>query len=611
MYIVVAVLAIGSLSICTVQKSSASVNKTSTQKSATLPNILQQYDEKGGGDNPTDKFLSTSFLRQNIAYVYFQSTLITNCGSGGTLTNATTSMQPSGTVNACSYSNYKNTGLKGVVISANGKITLPKESNYLFAYLGYYDSGINKISIDFNNSVIDAITTNMSHMFYSVGNNAIKVESLTISSFPADFGLHAVNMFEMFNDYAMGINHLQTLNLPVFPAGFGMVATDLRYMFDGFAENVNYPGTTIDWSRTPNFVISVLTTGMFNEFNYGNVNSTLEINCQGNAESTLSAFSNDKASVFKQCIVTFNTQGGSFINDQEIVQGNKAHRPYNPNRTGWAFKDWYTDILGLGSAFDFNTQITTNITLFAKWTINIYTIKIINGNVVLGNYKHYGEIVIIKANNPPKNYHFSNWTSNNSNVQAQLNNAGTVATFIMPNTNITITANYALNLKVSKIYSSVASKIYLKSKQNIKIPIELTTNKITTIKVKSSTKNISVKTKNITAKNNKVYNVKLKAIKVKSGTKKSKLTITAGSKKLTININIKKSYKTVKKLTVKYTKKLKKNNEYQIKVKTAKGLYKIPTFKLNKKTKKYIKVDKAGKVVCKKKRLHQKVKINT
>jgi hypothetical protein len=158
-----------------------------------------------------------------------------------------------------------------------------------------------------------------------------------------------------------------------------------------------------------------------------------------------------------------------------------------------------------------------------------------------------------------------------------------------------------VDVNVTKVYSSIPSKIYLKSKQSIKIPVQIETNMPTNILVKSSTKNVTVSTKNITAISDKVYNIKVKAVKVSNGTKKAKLTITAGSKVLKLTINIKKSYPKVKKITVKYTKKLKKSMQYQIVVKTVKGLYSVPTFKLSKTAKKYISVDKAGKVVAKNK----------
>ena len=41
--------------------------------------------------------------------------------------------------------------------------------------------------------------------------------------------------------------------------------------------------------------------------------------------------------------------------------------PINPTKTGYAFAGWYTDE-GLSTAFDASTPITSDLTLYAKWT---------------------------------------------------------------------------------------------------------------------------------------------------------------------------------------------------------------------------------------------------
>jgi len=67
--------------------------------------------------------------------------------------------------------------------------------------------------------------------------------------------------------------------------------------------------------------------------------------------------------------VTFNTNGGNAIINQSINQNVRATRPADPTREGFAFVGWYADS-AFTTAFDFNTQITSNITIFARWTEN-------------------------------------------------------------------------------------------------------------------------------------------------------------------------------------------------------------------------------------------------
>lgn len=64
--------------------------------------------------------------------------------------------------------------------------------------------------------------------------------------------------------------------------------------------------------------------------------------------------------------VTFDTDGASNINSQRISSGKLVLMPQNPTKEGYTFKGWYLN----GTLFDFNTKITKNITLVAKWEKN-------------------------------------------------------------------------------------------------------------------------------------------------------------------------------------------------------------------------------------------------
>ncbi|MBP5603039.1 MAG: InlB B-repeat-containing protein [Treponema sp.] len=66
-------------------------------------------------------------------------------------------------------------------------------------------------------------------------------------------------------------------------------------------------------------------------------------------------------------LVTFETNGGSAIEAQMLKYGDKASRPKNnPTKENYSFEGWYFDS-DLNDEFDFNTPITQNITLYAKW----------------------------------------------------------------------------------------------------------------------------------------------------------------------------------------------------------------------------------------------------
>lgn len=66
--------------------------------------------------------------------------------------------------------------------------------------------------------------------------------------------------------------------------------------------------------------------------------------------------------------VSFVTDGGTDVASQTVTSGNKATRPANPSKTGCTFAGWYTNNT-FTTAFDFDTAITANTVLYAKWYI--------------------------------------------------------------------------------------------------------------------------------------------------------------------------------------------------------------------------------------------------
>ena len=64
--------------------------------------------------------------------------------------------------------------------------------------------------------------------------------------------------------------------------------------------------------------------------------------------------------------VTFVTNEGSNIDPVIVEAGSKVKKPGDPTKEGFVFDAWYEDIT-LTTKFDFNTPITNNTTLYAKW----------------------------------------------------------------------------------------------------------------------------------------------------------------------------------------------------------------------------------------------------
>ena len=68
--------------------------------------------------------------------------------------------------------------------------------------------------------------------------------------------------------------------------------------------------------------------------------------------------------------VTFNTNGGSTINQVKVKEGDKVARPTDPtkveNNITKIFENWYDDE-NLEHDYNFDDQVNENITLYAKW----------------------------------------------------------------------------------------------------------------------------------------------------------------------------------------------------------------------------------------------------
>ena len=107
--------------------------------------------------------------------------------------------------------------------------------------------------------------------------------------------------------------------------------------------------------------------------------------------------------------VSFDTDGGSAVDAQKILHGQKAAEPAACEKAGGTFASWY-----LGEIrFDFNAAITEDITLTAKWTVNQYTITYdLNGGTAEGNPDTYTvETDTFTLKNPTRpGYTFTGWS---------------------------------------------------------------------------------------------------------------------------------------------------------------------------------------------------------
>ena len=143
--------------------------------------------------------------------------------------------------------------------------------------------------------------------------------------------------------------------------------------------------------------------------------------------------------------VTFNSYGGTPVPPaQEVEYGLTATKPDDPTLKGYTFAFWYLgDDEQNATAYDFNTPVTENITLTAKWNINKYTVTFNSYGgtpVPPAQEVEYG-LTATKPDDPTlKGYTFAFWYLGEDEENATAYDFNTPVT-----ENITLTAKWNIN----------------------------------------------------------------------------------------------------------------------------------------------------------------------
>ena len=126
--------------------------------------------------------------------------------------------------------------------------------------------------------------------------------------------------------------------------------------------------------------------------------------------------------------VTFQSEGGSEVASQ-IRANTPADQPADPTKEGYTFIGWYNG----ESEWNFETPVTADLTLTAKWQINRYTITFdtAGGSEVPSITQDYGTAITPPAAPARTGYTFAGWDRESPTT--------------MPAENITLTARWQVN----------------------------------------------------------------------------------------------------------------------------------------------------------------------
>lgn len=146
----------------------------------------------------------------------------------------------------------------------------------------------------------------------------------------------------------------------------------------------------------------------------------------------------DVCTIAHNWVVTFNPDNGEPAFTQNVEYEGKAIEPAAPKKTGYDFTGWY-----LGEAeepFSFDTTITSDITLTAKWEINKYTVTFdsYGGSKVDPQVVEYGLYAQEPEEPTLKGFTFAYWYLDDENEAYDFENTPVTA-------DITLTAKWNIN----------------------------------------------------------------------------------------------------------------------------------------------------------------------
>jgi len=140
-----------------------------------------------------------------------------------------------------------------------------------------------------------------------------------------------------------------------------------------------------------------------------------------------------------QYTITFDSNGGSSVDAITDDYGESVSGPTNPTREGYTFGGWYSDS-ALTTAYTFTTIPADDITLYAAWTINQYTITFDSngGSSVDSITEDYGTSISASTDPTRTGYTFDGWHTDEA-----LTTSYTFTT--MPAENLTLYAKWTIN----------------------------------------------------------------------------------------------------------------------------------------------------------------------
>jgi uncharacterized repeat protein (TIGR02543 family) len=156
-------------------------------------------------------------------------------------------------------------------------------------------------------------------------------------------------------------------------------------------------------------------------------------------------------------IIHFNSNGGSQVADITKNYGTEVTKPENPTREGYTFTNWYKEV-GLQNIYEFSTMPAEDVTVYAGWDINAYTVTLSKNIETAGNIpesveKNYGTSVTVNATTN-EGYTFIGWYEGDDIVSERAEYS-----FIMGATGRNLKAKWVINRYTIHFNSNGGSQV--------------------------------------------------------------------------------------------------------------------------------------------------------
>ena len=280
----------------------------------------------------------------------------------------------------------------------------------------------------------------------------------------------------------------ESLVLKIYSGETLLGTTTLREYEDGDTSKPLYPAIQSEY--TVNNVITGVESGSWEtmwdvELTRKNVPTKIEVYADGvltdTYEDTNGCFLNDEENakyieLFDLTFtVTFDTNGGSSVDAQEIVSRELATRPATaPTKSGHTFVNWYSDE-ALTSVFDFSAPITADTTVYAKWNRNSsggggggstsYTIAVEdtkNGDITVSPSRASSGSTVIITVDPDNGYELDELTvlDKNGKKVELTKKSDSKYTFKMPSGKVTVGATFMEDNTMLNYFTDVFASDY-------------------------------------------------------------------------------------------------------------------------------------------------------